>query len=157
MRIRKILCPVDFSEPARDALLFAADLAQQYDAELTLLHVYQIPGYAFPEGIVLAGPEVMAELMVRIDKVLGEWKSDAEGHGAMRVSTLSVQGAPWNEIVRTAREQGYDLVVIGTHGRTGLKHVILGSVAEKVVRRAPCPVLTVRLASHLEAHDNAGL
>jgi nucleotide-binding universal stress UspA family protein len=147
-RVRKILCAVDFSEPSREALHYAADLAARFGADLVLLHVYQLPGYAFPEGIVLAGPEVLADLLGRIDASLQSWRTEAVARGANRVEITTAQGAPWSEIVRTAGEGGYDLVVVGTHGRTGLGHALLGSVAERVVRKAPCPVLTVRADHH---------
>lgn len=150
MQIRKILCPVDFSEPAREALHFAVDFARRFDAQVTLLHVFVVPGYAYPEGIVLAGPEVMNEILERIDRALREWRDEAisRAGGALRIDVESRQGTPWAEIVRKAEEDGYDLVVIGTHGRSGLSHALLGSVAERVVRKAPCPVLTVRAAHH---------
>ena len=145
MELSKVLCAVDFSEPSRAAIRYAADLARQYDAELELLHVYHVPGYAFPEGVVVAGPEVMNDLLTQIAESLEESRRFAITSGATRVTTTSVQGTPWTEIVRRAEERGHDLIVVGTHGRTGLTHVLLGSVAEKVVRRAPCPVLTVRM------------
>jgi nucleotide-binding universal stress UspA family protein len=144
VRVRKILCPVDFSAPSQEALHYAADLAQQFGAELTLLHVYQVPGYAFPEGVVMAAPEVLADLLASIDRALAEARTEAAGRGAARVATATAQGAPWTEIVRVAAEGGHDLIVLGTHGRTGIKHALLGSVAERVIRKAPCPVLTVR-------------
>ena len=146
--LKKILCAVDFSEPSRKALRAAMDLASRFDCELTLLHVYQMPGYAFPEGVVMAGPEVLNELVGRIDKVLGEWKKECEDRGLTNVKTETAMGIAHVEIVRIAAEGSYDMLVIGTHGRTGLKHALLGSIAERVIRTAPCPVLTVRLAEH---------
>lgn len=142
--IRKILVPVDFSDPSRDAMRFACDLAKRYEASVTLLHVYQVPGYALPEGYILAGPETVAELMSAIDKGMAGVKREAEAEGVRDVATSVVQGVAFAEIVRAAREGMIDLIVMGTHGRTGLKHALLGSVAEKVLRKAPCPVLTVR-------------
>lgn len=148
VRVRKVLCPIDFSEPSAEALHFAVALARRFDATLTLVNVYAVPGYALPEGAVLLGPKVMADVLAETERGLREWKARAERLGARRVDTLAAQGAADAEIVRVAREGAYDLIVMGTHGRTGLKHVLLGSVAEKVVRRAPCPVLTVRPADH---------
>src|SRR5262245_35747303 len=146
--LKKILCAVDFSEPSRKALRAAVDLASRFDSELTLLHVYQMPGYAFPEGVVMAGPEVLNDLVERIDKVLGEWKKECEDRGLSTVKTETAMGIAHVEIVRIAAEGSYDMLVIGTHGRTGLKHALLGSIAERVIRTAPCPVLTVRLSEH---------
>jgi nucleotide-binding universal stress UspA family protein len=148
MRVTKVLCAVDFSEPSREALHFAADLARQYDAELTLIHVYTIPGYTFPEGVMVAGPEVMNDLLQEIDRSLESWKQDAIARAVKTVRTVSIQGSAAPEIVRFAEDRGVDLIVVGTHGRGGLAHVLLGSVAEKVVRKAPCPVLTVRASDH---------
>ena len=148
MQIRRILCAVDFSPPSREALHYASELARQYDAELVLLHVYQVPGYAFPEGVVLAGPEVVGEFLARIDGLMASWKEDAVGRGSRRVTTLVRQGVAAAEIVRVASHYGVDLVVGGTHGHTGLKHALIGSVAGRVVRMSPCPVLTVRASDH---------
>jgi len=148
MRIERILCAVDFSEPSEEAARFAVDVACQFGAEVTLLHVYAVPGYAYPEGVMVAAPDVMTEVLAQIDRSLEIWKKEAEARGAPKVRTASVQGSAAGEIVRYAEEHGVDLIVVGTHGRGGLAHVLLGSVAEKVVRRAPCPVLTVRAAAH---------
>jgi len=148
MRITRVLCAVDFSEPSREALYFAVDVARQYGAELTLLHVYAVPGYAFPEGVVVAGPEVMTDILAEIERSLETWKKEATVRGALNVCTATEQGSASVEIVRYAEDHDIDLIVVGTHGRGGLAHVLLGSVAEKVVRKAPCPVLTVRTADH---------
>jgi nucleotide-binding universal stress UspA family protein len=144
LRLRKILCPVDFSDTSRAALRVAEDLCRQLGGAITLLHVYQAPGYTFPEGMVVAGPDVLASLVTQVEEALDVWRRDAESAGAHVEKTLAVMGSTHSEIERVAQDGGYDLIVIGTHGRTGLKHVLLGSTAEKVVRTAPCPVLTVR-------------
>ncbi len=154
VRLSRILCPVDFSEPSREAVHYAADLAQQFGAELTLLSVYQVPGYALPDGVLVAGPETLNQIAGDVDRQLDEWRREAEDRGAPSVRTESAMGAPHTEIVRHAGDRAIELIVIGTHGRTGLKHVLLGSTAEKVVRTAPCPVLTVRSADH-QFHGDA--
>ncbi|MSP58747.1 MAG: universal stress protein [Myxococcales bacterium] len=148
MRIQRILCPIDFSATSREAMSAAADLAKQLHASLTLFHVYQTPGYTLPDGAVFPSPTVLNDLFERIDRMLAAWKVDAERLGAARVDTATDQGIPWHEIVLRASEGDHDLIVIGTHGHTGLKHLFLGSVAERVVRRAPCPVLTIRASEH---------
>ena len=147
--IAKILCPIDFSEASRGAIRYAVDLAQKFGAGLTLLHVYHVPGYTFPEGMVVAGPATLTELASEIDAALGEWKREAESLGATEVTTATAMGTTPVEIVKAAA--GYDLIVMGTHGRKGIRHALLGSVAEKVVRTALCPVLTL----HTQDHDSA--
>ncbi len=122
----------------------AVDLARRLGAELILLHAYPIPGYTFPDGSVVASPKMMDELADQAERHLADWKRDAEAAGLARVSTAKAIGEPAAEIVAYAEEQGVDLLVMGTHGRTGLQHALLGSIAERVVRRARCPVLTVR-------------
>lgn len=144
MRIRNILCAIDFSEPSRAALRMAVDLAQKFDATLSLLHVYQVPAYPLPEGVILPSPLTITDLFEQVDRALNEWKREAFELGAKRVEAESVEGAAWREIVARADKGHFDMVVLGTHGHTGLKHLLLGSVAERVVRHAPCPVLTVR-------------
>ncbi|MGC4114975.1 MAG: universal stress protein [Myxococcales bacterium] len=140
----RILCPVDFSEPSRRAMQVAAQLAKEHGAELLLLHVYQAPGVSFPEATFLAGDEVLQQLVDMVLKSLTEWKAEAMKAGAADVSTHTAMGTPYAEILRFAEKLDCDLVVMGTHGRTALARVFIGSVAEKVVRHAPCPVLTVR-------------
>jgi nucleotide-binding universal stress UspA family protein len=155
--VRKILCPIDFSEHSRQALRMAVDLARRFGAELTLLHVYQMPGYFFPEGVVLAGPDVMRDLTERVERTMAEWRADASAMGIGEVHTQTAMGATSPEIVRTAEDGKFDLICIGTHGRTGLKHALLGSVAERVVRTAKVPVLTVRsLPEHEHEHEVRG-
>jgi nucleotide-binding universal stress UspA family protein len=139
----KVLCPIDFSEPARAALKVAAELCAHFGAELTLFHAYELPGYTLPEGSVVASPRMLQELADMAAAHLAEWKTLAEEMGAPRVRTEKSIGAPAHEIVEVAHQGGYDLVILGTHGRTGLRHAIVGSVAERVVRRAACPVLTI--------------
>ena len=142
---KKICCPIDFSDTARAAMEVAAELAKRLGAELRLLHVYPIPGYTFPDGSVVASPKMLEELAEQAERHLQEWKREAEAMGCGRVSIAKASGEAAGEIVAFAKEAGADLLVMGTHGRTGLTHALLGSVAERVVRRAACPVLTVRL------------
>lgn len=140
----KILVPVDFSTHSAEAVRYAADLSRRYEASVTLAHVYQPIAYPLPEGFVLHTAAQLANMMLEFGKLLEAAKADAEAAGALRVETEMLQGIASSEIVRFAGESGHDLIVMGTHGRTGIKHALLGSVAEKVVREAPCPVLTLR-------------
>lgn len=140
----KILLPTDFSDHANEALGYAASLAQQHGASLTLVHAYDVVPYVLPEGPLLDDVQVR-ELQTALEKQLQKQKEQARATGVSQVAALLLQGQPANEIVRVADEQGFDLIVMGTHGRTGLSHLLLGSVTEKVVRRASCPVLTIPL------------
>jgi nucleotide-binding universal stress UspA family protein len=141
---KKILCPVDFSDASRSALQVASELARRFDGEVTVFHAYPLPGYTLPEGTVLPATGMLQELAEQTDALLERWKKEAIADGAPRVSANKAVGEPAAEIVAAAEDGKYDAIVVGTHGRTGLAHVLLGSVAERVVRRAPMPVVTVR-------------
>lgn len=129
-----VLHPTDFSEPSQAACEKAVDLARQCGAKLTVLHVYANPLMA--EGFAYV-PDPRPELEEKLSHVANEELPIAVER-ELRV------GVPAQEIVEFAREHNCDLIVMGTHGRTGLSHLLMGSVAENVVRRAPCPVMVVR-------------
>jgi nucleotide-binding universal stress UspA family protein len=141
--IRRIVCPVDFSEPSEHALQYATDLAQRFGARLELVHAYELPTYALPDGAVFAGADFETKLSNELQARLDEQVDKAKQAG-LSVDGHLLRGVAHKEIVRFSEENGADLVVMGTHGRTGLEHVLLGSVAERVVRMATMPVLTVR-------------
>jgi nucleotide-binding universal stress UspA family protein len=142
---KRICCPIDFSDASRAALEVAADLARRFGARLVLLHAYPIPGYTFPDGSVVASPKMMQELADQAERHLEEWRADAQRlAGTPEVSAEKAVGEPAAEILAWAAKNGIDLLVLGTHGRTGIEHALMGSIAERVVRRAHCPVLTVR-------------
>jgi nucleotide-binding universal stress UspA family protein len=140
--IRKILVPTDFSEHSALALSYAVDLAKRYSATLTLLHVYPVVNYAAAEGFALYTPEQLAKLITPLTAQLHANEAEARKTGAEQINSMMEQGDAYQEILEQAPH--FDLIVMGTHGRTGLKHALMGSVAEKVVRTSPCPVLTVR-------------
>jgi nucleotide-binding universal stress UspA family protein len=144
----KLLCPLDFSRHSNRALDTACELARQNGAKLVLMHAYVIPSYPLPEGYVLASSETVAEILSKTQHAMNEARAKAVASGVPDVDVIMSEGAPFTEILRVAREQACDLIVIATHGRTGLKHALLGSVTEKVVRKAPCAVLTVRDPDH---------
>ena len=145
--IRRILFATDFSERSQAAWDYAALLATTFGAELHAVHVVQEPLTTVPEaGLAVAAPSVnIAELLDAAKQGLERLHVAAPGRVAER-ATLA--GPTADEIVRYARESAADVVVIGTHGRTGLAHVLLGSIAERIVRTSPCPVLTVRPPAH---------
>jgi len=142
--VKKILVPVDFSDCSLFALHYAVNLAKQVDASLLLVHV---------ASSLLAPPEME---YVHLD--LKKFQAEVEKHASAKLAAIAQKeipatvhaspivrhGTPWEEITRTAKDRKADLIVIGTQGHTGLKHVFLGSTAEKVVRFAGCPVLVVR-------------
>ncbi|HKU38266.1 MAG TPA: universal stress protein [Polyangiales bacterium] len=142
--IQRILVPTDFSAHSTEALRFAADLARRYEASLDLLHVFQTTTHALPEGYVLPSAEELERIVQAFQQSLDAAKRTAIECGASNVETVLLQGWISEEIPRFAKERGCDLIVMGTHGRTGVKHLLIGSIAEHVVRSAPCPVLTVR-------------
>lgn len=138
--IRRILCPVDFSTPSERALDFALDLAESLGAEVELAHIYQLPVYALPDGAMMAGPEFTVRVTNELQKSLNELAARRPGK---KLRTHLVEGVPYREVVRLAEELEADVIVMGTHGRTGIRHLLLGSVAERVVRSAKVPVITV--------------
>ena len=143
MSIQRILVAHDLSEASDDALRAAVEMARKHDAGLTIFHVYAIPVLPMPEGYVLQTPATVMEIQRIVHDGLALAKARAEALGMDRVETQAVPGAAADEIVHYAREHRHDLIVMGTHGRKGLVRMLLGSVAEAVIRRAPCPVLTV--------------
>lgn len=145
LEIRRILVPVDFSDAARPVAEYARDLARDRGASVTLLHVVGVPVTPLdPAYGAAADPKVLQDMQAGAARGLEELAAIVRKAG-VPVETRVLTGAPSREIVRLAREANADLVIIGTHGRTGLRHVFLGSVAENVVRLCPCPVLTLRL------------
>ena len=147
--IKKILVPIDFSDHSRAAFHQAEFLAGEIGASLTILHVIWEPP-----------PYVGAEVMVKLPrgdsqtlnaytrsvaaKRVAEFLEATEPQDKNKLQIEYAHGEASAAIVDTAQEQDIDLIIMGTHGRTGLSHALLGSIAEKVVRRAPCPVMTVR-------------
>jgi len=145
--IRRILVPVDFSEPSRAALAYAAELARQVDGTVEVLHVAEVPAFVPCASLPEAGASDLSLVtLVResAEKLLAELVSDAAKQGITLQAARVELGSPARVITDVARGGGYDLIVLGTHGRTGLAHALIGSVAERVVREARCPVLTVR-------------
>ena len=141
---QRLLVPVDFSEHARLALIYAKDLARRFDARIDLLHVVEHtlqPGF-YNTGLVTAH-DLEPEMEARIREHLERFYREAPGAAADPYCFV-VHGHAAVQIAEHAREQETDLIVIATHGLTGLEHFFLGSVTEKVVRTAPCPVFTAK-------------
>jgi universal stress protein A len=144
----RILVPTDFSEPSDAALEYARGMAARFGATLNLLHVLEAPFVTGPLGSEAFTPEVpavQAELFEQArTRLRHRVLPDAAGY---LTTTEIVAGTSARSILDYARERGVDLIVMGTHGRTGMAHLLMGSVAEKVVRGAHCPVMTVRAAA----------
>jgi nucleotide-binding universal stress UspA family protein len=143
MRLQRILCATDFSPQARVALEYAAELSHRLDVPLLLVAAFQIPIYPLPEGVMVRTSETIAELLSQTTEDLASARRHADELGAKAIETLVVEGNPAAEIVRVATERTFDLIVLGSHGRGGISRAILGSVADKVMRTAHCPVMIV--------------
>jgi nucleotide-binding universal stress UspA family protein len=141
MAIQRILVAHDFSDTAQRALELALAMAEKLGASLTVVHAYEVPTYGLPEG-----PTMTSEMMAQIERAARtalDGVVDRARRPGARIEGVLRHGPAWSEIDAAAKDAGADLIVIGTHGRRGLARALLGSVAEKVVRTAPCPVLTV--------------
>lgn len=138
-----ILVPTDFSPHSEAALRLACELAKSHEAALCLVHVYDLMPSGLPEGMTFYDVATLARVRDEFVRRLAEVQRQALKAGVRQVETKLMEGQPYREIVRAAEESRAQLIVMGTHGRTGMAHVLVGSVAERVVRKAPCPVITV--------------
>jgi len=150
MKIERILFPTDFSEGASHALHYAVNLAKTYNAKLHILHVI----YDFTKATGSHIPHISAD---ELYKEMNEWAIKEidkscieETRGLPNIEKTVLEGIPYEEIIKFAEKEKTDIIVIGTYGRSGLERFIFGSTAERVVRRATCPVLTVRVPEHRE-------
>ncbi len=139
----RIGCGTDFSEPSRIAMLKAAALARLLEGELELVHVHTPPAAAGTE-LPLMPEQDRAMTLVDLEREMATWREEAERVVGRPVRSSVLAGDAAGEIARLARQRPFDLVVVGTHGRRGLKRLFLGSVAERVVREADCAMLVVR-------------
>jgi nucleotide-binding universal stress UspA family protein len=145
MPIKRVLCASDFSEASRPALALAREMAVAFGADLIVFHAYQVtlPATgmaALPEDVYKRAAAAARAQARRVAAQLARSVQDAD----LRVRVVVAEGPPAETIVGAAAAKRVDLLVLGTHGRTGLKRAILGSVAEEVLRTAACPVVTVR-------------
>lgn len=141
--VRHILVPVDFSENTPAVLEWAAHLAEEHGSTITLLHAYHLPvEFQQLEGAYLP-PDFWQSVRSEAESTLRRFAAELQGKG-VRAETAVCEGYAATVIVEEASIRHADLIVIGTHGRSGLKHLLLGSIAERVVQKAPCPVLTVK-------------
>ncbi|HEX5065493.1 MAG TPA: universal stress protein [Myxococcota bacterium] len=141
--VRHILVPVDFSENTPAILDWAAHLAEEHGSKVTLLHAYHLPvEFQQLEGAYLP-PDFWQSVRAEAETSLRRYSADLERR-KIQVETAVCEGYAATVIVEEAANRHADLIVIGTHGRSGFKHLLLGSIAERVVQKAPCPVLTVK-------------
>jgi nucleotide-binding universal stress UspA family protein len=144
MQFRHILAPTDFSEYSKQAIASALELAKKFGAKLTILHVIELPPYPV-EGYV--PPSLSATFMDDLERQattdLAQLVPEAEAAN-VEVARVIAVGTPYRKIIDTAEAEQVDLIVMATAGRTGFSHLVMGSIAERVVRTASCPVLTIR-------------
>ncbi len=141
INLKKILCPIDYSDCSKEALKYAVSYTIKNKAKLYLLHV--IDTSAYDESLDTMVDEIIKQHKTRLLEYVPE-----ETRNDMKIEALVVQEIPFAGIINVAKKNKIDMIVMGTHGRTGIAHILIGSVAEKVVRQAPCSVLTVRQSGH---------
>lgn len=146
-RIQKVLCPVDYSEHSAHALEYAALIAEAFGAQLDILHLWDRPHYVSPEAIVehpSGEKQSLADLIAtEARSEMTEFMGRVTLPDGLEVEQRLQSGEPCATILAELERGGHDLIVMGTHGRTGFRRLILGSVTEKIVRLSPVPVITV--------------
>jgi universal stress protein A len=150
IKLNRILIPTDFSTFSAPAMQYGLAIAARFDAEIHLLHIVPDPAMLVPEAAAFSVESMQAQSDVLKDQAMSALeKLPEDGWSDNKPVIREVRiGAAFIEIIEYAREKDIDLIVIGTHGRSGLMHVLMGSVAERIVRKAPCPVLTVKPEGH---------
>jgi len=153
MKVENILFPTDFSAGSAHALPYAVDLARHYNAKLYIVHVV----YDMTQATGMHIPHISTD---EVYKEMSDWSLKEitnccieETRGLDNVEKKVLNGIPWEEILNFAEEAKIDIIVMGTYGRLGIERFIFGNTAERVVRRAPCPVMTVRIPTHREKKD----
>jgi nucleotide-binding universal stress UspA family protein len=150
--LKRLLVPTDFSEPSKIALHYAKAFAETFQASLHLLHVIEERALAYKELAASSlAPFNLSTLLEEIEQNVRDQLNrmlPENERAKYQAQLVTLTGSPFLEIVRYAKAQDIDLIIIGTHGRGPIAHVLMGSVAERVVRKAPCPVLTVRHPEH---------
>jgi nucleotide-binding universal stress UspA family protein len=149
IKLKKLLLPTDFSDSARHAFTYAASFAREYDAALYLLHVVEVlpMGYAgelFPESMT----QVVDQISGYVGAELGKLAAEARTRGCKVVHERVERGKPASEVVRVAREEEIDMIVLGTHGHGTFNRALFGSTTDRIMHKAPCPVLVCREFGH---------
>jgi universal stress protein A len=144
LKLKRILVPIDFSELSRKAVQYARSFAKQFNSEILLLHAIEL--VPVPDATFLLQDTTQGKLQAA--KRLSEWRNRLLPEVSVRAVVSDSGAGATEQILNAARQSNVDLIILGTHGRTGLAHLFIGSTAEKVVRGAPCPVLVVREREH---------
>jgi nucleotide-binding universal stress UspA family protein len=149
IKLKRLLLPTDFSESATHAFTYAASFAREYEAELYVLHVIEVlpMGYAgelFPTAMT----EVVDQISGYVRTEMAKLAAEARSRGSQTVIERIARGKPSSEIVRVAREDEIDMIVLGTHGHGVLNRALFGSTTDRIMRKAPCPVLVCRMFEH---------
>jgi universal stress protein A len=147
LALKRILLPVDFSESSRKAMHYAISFARQFNAEVLLLHVIEAALPPPPQTVAFDSIALNASLREEAARHLSRWRKEIVSQASVKAVVRDGPNA-YHEIVSAASENNVDLIILGTHGRTGVAHWFIGSTAERVVRHAPCPVLVVREHEH---------
>jgi len=145
--IKKILVPTDFSDYSDQAMQYATMLARAFKARILLIHVIESLTYTVTDTLLVTDHFVALKTIA--EPLLENARKKIQKKG-LRVETNLLTGVPYREILNKASRSGADMIVMGTHGRTGVEHLLLGSVAEKVVRLATCPVVTIRPVTRIK-------
>jgi nucleotide-binding universal stress UspA family protein len=142
-QIKRIVVGTDFSETAERAVDAAVDLAALVGATVSLVHAYELPMYSFPDSVVVSSPDVAqritSDALERLEAAIERRKQRG-----VPIQSVLRMGAAWDELNGVAAEQNAEVIVVGTHGRRGFSRVMMGSVAERMVRTAVCPLLVIR-------------
>lgn len=147
LRLETILVPVDFSANSLQAVDYAIKLGRRFDARILLVHVYHFPVELLTDwsayGTLAGSGELLEALRKEREEQMTALARD-KARAGLRIETRVLEGTPFNELIKAAREENADILIMGTRGLTGIKHILIGSTAEKVVRKAPCPVLVLK-------------
>ena len=148
LEIKRILCPVDFSDSSEPSLNYAVAIARRFNAKVYIVYVSDMEDFNYDNDTLLEGDSI-SEASVRGEKANLINRIPENIRNEIEIETKILFGIPNEEIVNFADEQKIDMIVMGTHGRTGLKHVLMGSISEKVVGKSTCPVLLIKHDYHV--------
>jgi nucleotide-binding universal stress UspA family protein len=147
LQLNTIMVPVDFSENSVSAVDYAIKFARKFNSRVLLVHVYHFPVELLTDwsayGTLAGSGEILEAMRKERSEQMAALAQEKSRSGA-RIETKVLEGTPFSEIVQAARNEHVDLLIMGTRGLTGIKHILIGSTAEKVVRKAPCPVLVLK-------------